>query len=127
MTDLTAGFREGLRKGVTVLRIIGLLHMIGTNNFIVDYAAAIVRVAAEAALSAAFPDPGSDTEAPWLWWNGGSLFQATDDRNHDVVIDVKSRRAFRESDDRLYFIMDNVDAVSSLQFSFGIRILYALP
>ena len=131
-TEITAGFHTDVRKGLTILRMIGDLYVVGgAANSNTEWTAGIAMVAAEAAAALIFPDPASDTSFPWMWWGRGLEHRgaAGDDsfNYRRVPIDVKSRRAFRDQDDQCLFLVDNDDPADALEYTFGLRVLYGLP
>ena len=73
-----------------------------------------------------FPDPIADIDASWLYWDRRVVLPASDS-GQNLHIDMKSRRKFRGNDDNLVFIIENDDAVQSLEWALGARILLALP
>ena len=131
-TELTAGFRVGTRKGLTVLRCIGELYVriaAAASDKDVSWQAGIVMMSNEASAAGAFPDPVTDGDVPWLWYKRGVETNGPDITGFygRYEIDVKSKRAFRADDGELWFIMENGDVTEGIVFSFGIRTLYALP
>jgi len=128
VTDLTAGFYVDLRKGLTVVRMIGQLQIVGAAGGSTEWAAGIAMVSVEAAAAGVFPDPDTDVSFPWMWWQVGfTLAMAVGENAVDKVpIDIRSQRKFRDAGDRLYFIMDNHDVGNTLTYGFGLRSLYKL-
>jgi len=129
VTDMTAGFFVGLRKGLTVVRIIGSMQVrSGTAGAEVEWVAGISLVRREPAGASVFPDPATDGSHPWMWWKRGVVLTPAGDRpQNDIPIDVKAQRKFTDAGDTLQFILDNDDSASSVIFSFGLRVLYKLP
>ena len=124
VTDLTAGFHPLLRKGITLLRMLGNISVISNAAAIAEFTMGIAYVSDEAAAAGAFPDPSTDASFPWLWWK--RVLQENDNTDQ-FAVDVKSMRKFREANARIFFIMENDDAIETLNFGFGIRLLYSLP
>ncbi len=50
----------------------------------------------DAASAAAYPDPGTDINSPWLWWMRRVLLPASD-AGQQINIDVRARRRFRSA------------------------------
>jgi len=122
-TDLTLGFHANLRKGMTVVRILGTIRVNSTDaSLSTDFAMGITTARG----SASFPDPSGDAQEPWLYWFRGSALPASDSGQHREL-DVQSQRLFRDQDRRLIFLMENDDSTQSLEWTLGLRILYKLP
>jgi len=121
--DFSLGFHVDARKGITVVRMIGGLRIeaVGVGGS-VEVAAGITMVRANAQL----PDPQLTVEEPWMWWLNDTVLPASDSGQYRPI-DVKSMRKFVDQDRRLMFIVKNHDAVETLSFSLGVRVLYKLP
>jgi len=114
-----------LRKGLTVIRIFGTLSVIpgvaGTQS---EFHAGIAMMEEDAALAGAFPDPATDANFGWLWWQRGA---PQEDIANRYNVDVRSQRKFPNGDSRLYMIVENDDSVQNMTVTFGLRVLYKLP
>ena len=120
-TSLTLPRASGERKGLTVVRIIGLLT-VNSNvvNVTVDFAAGI-----SLAPDATSPDPQNDVDEPWLWFVGGfTSADATVESRY--AIDTKAKRRFPEPDHDLRFQLRNNDGVNAMSYRFALRVLTLL-
>ncbi len=84
-----------------------------------------IMVDGDAVAALAFPDPLGDPQAPWLYWDTRVVLPASDSQQH-LMLDIKAQRKFTGNDDSFIFVIDNSDAVQSLDFPLGIRCLFAL-
>jgi len=128
VTDMTANFHVAQRKGLTVLRMIGHLSLqpnVATQ--IVEVQAGISIFSAEQVAAGATPEPRTDTDISWMWWTGRPIERASagDFWSH-ILVDVRSKRNFRNADDELTMLIEN-NGGFTLELAFNIRVLYALP
>ena len=115
------------RAGLTLIRTMGWLRVDSSDaSLSAEWTAGIAVVDQDAALGSALPDPSSDATFPWVWWMRGVSLPAAGPTAW-LNIDVKSMRRFRDNGAQLHFIMDNDDATQSLEYAFGLRLLYKLP
>ena len=123
---LSLGFRTDVRKGLTILRVIGQLHVASNSaGQSVEWNAGLTMV-----VENNVPSPAADLNEPWMWYKGGHTdsFAALDGVSHQSYdMDVKAKRRFREDDDQLLFVIANHDVAFTLAFNIAARVLYALP
>ena len=67
----------------------------------------------------------TDNSFPWMWLKGSST--RVDANLIEYLIDVKAKRAFRDSDDGHVFTIRNNDGVNSILYRFVLRCLWLLP
>jgi len=84
-----------------------------------------ISVDGDAAAGGVTPDPALDVDAPWMYWDSRVVLPASDSQQH-LMIDIKTKRKMTGNDRQIMFIIDNVDAVQSLDFSLAFRLLFAL-
>ncbi len=119
--DITA------RQGLTVLRIFMTLRMNSTDaNLSAEATFGLIMMDGDARSAGAFPDPVSDVDAPWMYWERRVLLPPSDSQQH-LMLDIKAKRRFRGNDDGVQVIIDNDDPAQSLEFALGVRMLLALP
>ena len=122
--DLMTGFKTSDRKGMTLVRAIGSLSVrpVSTGSD-TEFVAALAYIQAEG--SGLLPDPSTDAAFPWLWIQQSVVNTQGTEYQH-LVVDVKSRRRFRDANDSIWFIIDNDDSTQNLVFRIGLRLLYLL-
>ena len=110
-----------------MIRMLGQISMrvaVGTTR--AEYNVGIAIFGNEMAAGADYPEPRSDTDISWMWYESGLLESvSSDDPFEKMYIDVKSRRRFPQADDELRLLFEAT--TSSVVFGLGLRVLYALP
>ena len=115
------------RQGLTIMRTFVSLRIASTDaEFSAECAFGIIMVDGDAFVSSALPDPVLDVTAPWMYWDRRVCLPSSDSGQH-LSLDVKARRVFKGNDDTPAFIIDNDDAVQTLEFSFSFRMLLLKP
>ena len=111
------------RTSPTISRIRGLIGVRSNSlsQFIQGSIGILVaEQSAVAAGSAALPNPDSDFEAPWLWWNNFIELDAALLMKM-IVIDSKAQRKLKDSM-AVVLIVRNA-GINIMQFAFGVRFL----
>ncbi len=124
VTDLSAGLGAGLEllRGWRVERVIGRLRVNSTDaTFAADFVASISMRQQSQTISASL------TPFPFLWWIRDAARPSSGGGGEVYDIDVKSKRAFRNAQMDLMFAIENNDSTQSLEFVFGLRVLYSMP
>ncbi len=115
------------RQGLTIMRTFVSLRISSIDaEFSAECAFGLIMVDGDAFASSALPDPVLDVTAPWMYWDRRVVLPASDSGQH-LALDVKAKRVFKGNDDTPAFIIDNDDAVQSLEFSFSFRMLLLKP
>jgi len=115
------------KQGLTILRMFATLRINSTDaNLSVEGSFGFIMVDGDAVAAAAFPDPFSDVEADWTFWDRRVFLPPSDAMQH-MSIDSKAKRVFRGNDDNLMLIVQNDDAAQTLEFALGFRLLIGLP
>ena len=122
-TDLSVNvFADNLKKGATVVRVLGHLRLISTDAALsVDFSAALFMRQQSTSI-----DPTNATY-PFMWWMANSAPPASGSVANNFEIDVKSRRKFLWNDADLMFSVKNTDGAQSLEYVIGLRVLFTRP
>ena len=122
IVDLSDSMKGGNRElaGLTVIRSIGMLRINSTDaNLSADWVAGLYLRQQQSSLGL------SVDRHPYMWWQRGSALPAS---GVDLTInfDVKSKRKLNPGND-LVFGVENNDPAQTVEFIFGIRVLWMLP
>ena len=129
--DLTSSFYDLVagagRKGMTLLRIVGSLRVQSTDaTYSVDWAAGIFMAREPTYTPGSFPDPRTDPDTNWMMrWSRTSL--PASDSQQTLDLDVRSKRKFMNSDDKVVFYLVNTDSAQQAEVALAGRCLYAMP
>ena len=132
IVNLTDLFTTAEKVGATVIRIIGVLRLwAGAVGAITEGTAGIAYVSNEADAASAFPDPATDAQVPWMWWQGistGTILGTAvgDIPSNNVPFDVKAMRKFRAGIDDVHMMIENHDGTNTFQFTVAARTLIKL-
>jgi len=117
-----AGLLTGLLKGVTFTRLIGTVRLSSTDSLLsADFAMGLIMTTDTADV----PDPETEIDRSWLYWDRRSVLPAVAGGQH-IPLDVKAQRKFIHADARLLFVIKNTDSAQTLEFITGFRLLYKL-
>ena len=120
-TALTLPRASGERKGLTIVRTMGLLSVQSSIvNVTVDFVAGI-----SVAPAGTSPDPQNDIDEPWLWFLGSFTNPNAADTTQ-FLVDSKAKRKFPEGDHEMRFQLRNNDGVNNLTYRFVLRVLVLL-
>ncbi len=115
------------REGMTIVRIVGTLRANSLDaSLSCESAWGIHMVEEDAAAASAIPDPLADAHKEWMYWDRRVLLPASD-AGQQLHLDIRAMRRFRTRESEVLFVIDNDDAVQSLEFALGFRLLLKLP
>jgi len=115
------------KQGLTLLRSFITLRLNSVDALLsAESVFGFIMMDGDAVAAGAFPDPRTDVDAPWLYWDRRVLLPPSDSGQH-LRIDIRAKRRFAGNDMNFMFILDNDDAAQSLEFVLAFRLLLGLP
>lgn len=125
-TLLTVSATPLARQNLTLVRTFVTLQLTGSGSEGVgtEMAYGFIMSDGDALASLSLPDPISDVDAPWLYWERRQVFPPGMHQQH-LPLDIKAQRKFRGNDDTLILVLDN-DDIDAFRFTMGFRCLFKL-
>jgi len=114
------------RQNLTLVRSYITLQLTGggAEGVGTEMAYGLIMTDGDALAALSLPDPISDVDAPWLYWDRRQVFPPGGIQQH-LELDIKAQRKFRGNDATLVMILDN-DDIDEFQFIMGFRLLFKL-